>query len=580
MVQQQLLSTIVFLLMAARVFAVPAVGVASFEDGTSTSPVAVWYAPGSVSNVAGGHEGARAVAATGNVRISLTPATGETRLAYWTKASTQTHISGFVQYYDGGWTSLRQDGLELAADAVWREQVVRLNKPAGTAFVFATMSVPAGVTLTIDDVTAAADNPAGPVDGFETGSAGTWSIWFAPGTLQNTNAVHHAGQRALTISGNVKFGVAPFVTEARFWHQRAAGSAAMNWKAQYFDANWVLLGESSVTSVTSGTAWQQATVSIGAPSNARYVLVGVWPGGSGDGATVHVDDFSTTAGVQPARRPFANGSAWNTAAADLPLTFIPHSELDDVHWWVNAGEFSFPVVNSTPSDPTVAVSVAASWGRPAGIVSVRIPAGISGAAGTDGALQVNETNGISHSFWQFVRTSNTAATAQSYGSTPLDGDGFTDPETGLNAGIRATMASPMAGLLTGPETGAGEIEHALAVSLPGSMLARGWVAPARSEDNNSATTYVGSIAIGTRLVIPVSATMPSGLSPLGQKVWRAAQKYGLLVVDQSGTPALYADPRTMTGTQIDPLRAWWCPTNCDGTSDLDLIVPQLQVARD
>jgi len=34
----------------------------------------------------------------------------------------------------------------------------------------------------------------------------------------------------------------------------------------------------------------------------------------------------------------------------------------------------------------------------------------------------------------------------------------------------------------------------------------------------------------------------------------------------------------MTSAQIDVLRASWCPMNCDGTSDLDLIIPQLEVA--
>jgi hypothetical protein len=561
--------------------AVPAVGVASFEDGTSTSPVAVWYSPGSVMNVAGGHEGARSVAATGNIRIHLSPATAETRLAWWMKGNAQTHINGVVQYFNGAWQTLREDDLDLAADGVWREQIVRLNKPAGTVHVFAAMSIPNGVTVTIDDVTGAADNPAGAVEGLETGNSGPWSVWFSPGSVQNTNAgSNHAGLRSVAVSGNVKFGVAPMVTEARFWHQRLSGSLSMSWKVQYFDVNWVLLSESAVTSVTSDTTWQQATVAISAPANARYVLVAVWPGGSGDSATVHIDDFSTTPGVQPARRPFANGSPWNVLAAALPLTLESHPELDDVHWWVNSGQYSFPVVNSAPADPAVAVSVPATWGRPAQTIHVKIPAGVTGATGTDAALQVNDMAGVSHSFWQFVRLTDTTATAQSYGATPLDGDGFTDPATGLNAGIRAAAASPMGGLLSGPEIAAGEIEHALAVSLPNTMLKSGWVAPARAEDADGATAYLGSVPIGSRLVVPGSATMPAGLSALGQKIWRAAQKYGFLVVDRSGTPALYADPRTTTNAQIDPLRAWWCPVNCDGTSDLDLIVLQLQLAKD
>jgi len=574
---------VITVLCAAAAQATPAVGVASFEDGTSTYPVEVWYAPGSVTNVAGGHEGARAVAATGNVRIKHTLASQHTRVVFWMKASTQSHVTGNVEYYDANWQSLGEAALDLTADGSWREKVVRLNKPAGTVYVFTNMGLPGGVTATLDDVTLAADEPAGAANGFETASASPWSTWFSPASVQNTNVVSHAGLRSVAVSGNVKFGVAPMVTQAQFWHSRASGSANMSWIVEYYDASWTLLAQSSVGNIASDTTWRQATLPFSAPANARYVLVGVWVNGTGGGEIVNIDDFTTTASVQPARRPFANSSPWNVLAADTPYSFVPHSELagPGVHWWVNLNDYSIPVVNSAPGDPLVAVSVSASHGRPASVVNVRIPAGVTGAppAGGDGTLQVNETNGISHSFWRFVRTSDTSATAQAYGSTPLDADGFTDPATGLNAGIRAAWCSTMAGLLTGPEIAAGEIEHALAIALPGSMLARGWVAPALQEDNNSGSTYTGSIPMGSRLVVPPTATMPPGLSALGQKIWRAAQRYGFLVVDQGTVPTLYADPRTMTSAQIAALRENWCPANCDGKNDLDDIASQLQVAR-
>lgn len=566
---------------AATAQATPAVGVASFEDGTSTYPVEVWFPPGSVTNVAGGHEGARAVAATGNVRIKHIPASQHTRVVFWMKASAQSHITGTVQYHDASWQSLGQVTVGLTADGLWREQVIRLNKPAGTVYVLTNMRLPTGVTATIDDVTLAAEEPPGAVNGFETASTGTWTTWYPPASVQNTNAVSHAGLRSVAVSGNVKFGVAPIVTQAQFWHSRASGSANMSWIIQYYDPGWVLLAESGVGSIASDTTWRQATIPVNAPANARYALVGIWVNGTAGDGIVNIDDFTTTASVQPARRPFANSSPWNVLADDTPYSFVEHPELDDVHWWVNLGEYSIPVVNSTPSDPLVAVTVSATHGRPATVVNVRIPAGVTGAppANGDGTLQVNETNGISHSFWKFVRTTNTTATAEAYGSTPLDADGFTDPATGLNAGIRAAWCSPMAGLLTGPEIAAGEIEHALAIALPGNMLARGWVAPALQEDNTSASTYSGSIPMGSRLVVPPTATMPPGLSALGQKIWRAARRYGFLVVDLAGSPTLYADPRSMTAAQIAALREYWCPANCDGRNDLDDIASQLRVAR-
>ena len=74
-----------------------------------------------------------------------------------------------------------------------------------------------------------------------------------------------------------------------------------------------------------------------------------------------------------------------------------------------------------------------------------------------------------------------------------------------------------------------------------------------------------------------NATMPPGLSPLGQKIWRAAQRYGFIVVDQVGgaSPVVYADT-TVSTADVDLLRVWW-----NGRpADLDQIAQQLQVARD
>ena len=558
-------------LAAPCVIATPAVGVASFEDGTSTFPVQVWFAPGTVTNVADAHEGMRGVAATGNVRVVLNPTADQTRLAFWMKTDSQTHITGLLQFYDVNWVSLRQDDLDLATDRVWHEQVLQLNKPANTAHVYACMYLPGGVTATFDDVTGADDNPVGAVEGYETGSSGRWAGWFAPGSVQNTNAVSHAGVRSVAVSGNVKFGVAPMVSAATFWHRRASGSASMTLQAQYYDANWLLLGQDVAQNVTSDTTWRQATMSFAEPAHTRYVLIGVMAGGAGDAGTVNIDDYATTATVQPSMRPFANSSPWNTLAADLPLTLVSNSQIAANSWW--ASNTQVPVVNSSPSDPTVAVSVGAGFGRGAVVINVRMPSTTVGGNDLDRHLIVNETNGICYNFYNFSHTAGAStATALVYGSTPLDADGFVDPATGLNAGCRAPWNTPMGGLLSGPEIAAGEIEHALGVGIPGSMLARGWVYPARHEDSNT-SGYTGTIPMGSRLVVPSTATMPAGLSALGQKIWRAAQKYGFIVVDQVGgsLPVVYADT-TVSNTDLEPLRG--------SAHDLNKIAAQLQLARD
>jgi hypothetical protein len=559
---------------SARLRVIPSSGVASFEDGTSTSPVGVWYAPGTVTNVAGGHRGSRAVAVTGNIRIAFDPSVDQTRFVWWMKSSAPTHISGLIQYYTASWQSLGDVNVHYAADGEWREQVLPLDKPAGAVHVYATMWVPAGITLTLDDVAAVGDNPTGLIESFETAGSGTWSEWYDVASVQNVDTVSHSGFRSLAISGNVKFLVTPIVVQTSFWHRRACGAAPMSFLVQYFNESWALISETSLGSVVSDTTWQEATLFIDAPANTRYVQVGAWPGGSGCGASVNIDDFATVVSIDPAQRPFNTLSPWNSLVSLRPYTFQAHPELTSLHWWVNLESFSIPVVNSTSGDPLVTISIPVGWGRPATTLQLRIPAGVGGSNDTDGHLVVNDEFGISYNFYNFDRTSTTTATASSYGSTPLDGDGFIDPATGLNAGTRASAASPMGGLLYGPEIGAGEIEHALAVSLPNSMLRIGWVPPVHGQDNNGPSVYYGSIPMGSRLVVPPSASMPSGLSPLGQKIWRAAKKYGMFVVDRADTPTLYADPRSMTAAQISALRVYWCST-CGGKNDLDRIAAQL-----
>lgn len=438
-----LLGMLLAAVLAPRVGMDAQQNVFSFEDGT-TSPVAVWYQPGSVTNASGGHTGTRSVAVTGNVRIGHSPSSAHTASIFWLRGMWAATIPGQIQYFAADWQKLRQDFFWLTADTTWREQTVPFNKPAGTTYVFVGLWMPDGMTGHIDDVTMASSAPPPPPP----------------------------------------------------------------------------------------------------PPPA--------PG-----------------------RPFADSSAWNQPANHAPYTLEAHPELASVHWWVNREEYSFPLVVSSGSDPVVAVATAASWNRPAQTISVRIPAGVDGASGTDRSLQVTQ-DGVTHSFWQFHRTSATTATAQAYGSTPLTGDGFTDPVTQLNAGIRAAMASPLGGLIVRRTLDIPEIDHALAVSLPPGMLAPGWVPPARAEDGNSGSTYSGSIHMGSRLV--ATGSQPAGLSPIGVKVWRALVTYGGLVVDSSGSPALYVDPRSTTSAEINPLRVYWCPDQCAG-SDLDRIVPRLQVAR-
>ncbi len=231
--------------------------------------------------------------------------------------------------------------------------------------------------------------------------------------------------------------------------------------------------------------------------------------------------------------PFSASSSWN---ARIPSSGVNYS---NVAWPASTGynytvswdSYSAAIFVASSADPVVKVSYPAGWGYPGGTLNIRMPANADGAPGTDGELLVIDGTKV-HNFWIFKRTSSTTATAQSYGvSDLLSGTGWGSKSPFLGAGITAVGSNQMAGLLIQAETDAGEINHALNLRGDSAIVASGIVGYAISSDGSAAG---GILKEGQRYAIPYTTPMPSGLSPLGQKVFRAMQNYGAYVTDVSG----------------------------------------------
>jgi hypothetical protein len=294
-------------------------------------------------------------------------------------------------------------------------------------------------------------------------------------------------------------------------------------------------------------------------------------GKSGAGTTTTTTTTTTVPPATVTGRPFSAASPWNTPLA-ASTTWRDEPRLRADHWWVNRESYSLPVVEGAPGDPVVSVTVPASWGWPAGVLALHVPAGITGAEGSDGALTI-VSDGVAYDFWQFQRTDATHASAAAYAEADLAGTGVGTLSPFRGAGIRSAGSSGLGGLITGRDVSAGDIPHALAVSVLGNLLQPRFVAPAIAGDGDAAT---GAVPTGARLGIPAGTPMPTGLSPLGQAIWRALVTYGAYVVDQhSGTAPviLYADPLGVPGAPIDPVRVFWSGT----PSDLDRIMPFVRV---
>jgi hypothetical protein len=230
------------------------------------------------------------------------------------------------------------------------------------------------------------------------------------------------------------------------------------------------------------------------------------------------------------QRPFSASSSWNTAIernAIYSKVTWPGSSRYGVSW----SSYSPAIYVATDADPSVAVTHPPSWGYPGGTRYVRIPLKANGAPGTDGELLVIEGE-IAHNFWQFNRLNAGVAMARAYAAANVaNGSGWGRASPFRAAGIVATGSSQLAGLLVQAETDQGEIEHALQIAIDSSFARPGHVGEAISGDGKSPT---GLVQQGERLGIPPGTPMPRGLSPLGEKVFRALQRYGAFVIDVAG----------------------------------------------
>jgi hypothetical protein len=184
-----------------------------------------------------------------------------------------------------------------------------------------------------------------------------------------------------------------------------------------------------------------------------------------------------------------------------------------------------------------------------------------------------------YDFEGVVRTSATTYTALYDGNASLDGTGFGYfPCAGCAAhrvGSRASGASWLGGLVTAQNIAAGVIPHALAIALNSAELKSGFVAPAVGQDGNGATTYHGSIPMGSHLAIPKTAARPAGMSALGNMIFTALQTYGGYVVDRSSGFNLFADAATVPDSTLIPVRR---PSSTN-PSDLQKMMPLIRVVH-
>jgi hypothetical protein len=261
-------------------------------------------------------------------------------------------------------------------------------------------------------------------------------------------------------------------------------------------------------------------------------------------------------------KPFSPSSPWNTP---IPpgAQFTPTGTFAGDPGWVNSDQSSFPVFFTDPSYPTV------TFTSPQASYSLPVPPSVAPAKGSDANITVVDLGaGVSIDFFNASRSGSSSFSAALSIQTPLSGSGF---GTGSGnqvekAGVRASGASTLGGMITGPNIAGGVIDHALAVAVGNKNLYAAYVAPAVAIDQGGGSTYSGPLPMGTRLGIPRGTPKPP-LSPIGSMVWDAFARYGGFVLDRADSFALYAEPNTVSPGQVGPLN----------NSDLRKVVAALQV---
>jgi len=216
--------------------------------------------------------------------------------------------------------------------------------------------------------------------------------------------------------------------------------------------------------------------------------------------------------------------------------------------------YSVPIYTVPASQATVAVALnnapkpalAAAWSN------VPLPADARPAAGTDGDLVVWQPS--TDRMWEFWRLQHkTASWSATWGGAIAhvsEDSGVYGPEVWPGAtpwwGVTASSLALAGGLITFEDLANGQINHALAMSIPNAR-AKTWASPAQRTDGTSTSPL--SLPQGAHLRLDPTLNLENlHLPHLTLEIAEAAQRYGIYIRDSSPNIGLYAQDPTPTGT--------------------------------
>jgi hypothetical protein len=258
-------------------------------------------------------------------------------------------------------------------------------------------------------------------------------------------------------------------------------------------------------------------------------------------------DFSPTTMPGACWRPFADTSPFNrgVSGASQPA---PNSQ-SIVNRVTGFGgpdkiapgpenDWSHPIYYSRPSDPLFTVHCTESWGTCAAEgAQIRIPDAARAADGGDAHMAVvDQASGWEYDFWRVQNKPSGGGTLTvSWGGKTRIG---TEDSDGLGSDATVSRFALLAGVIRPAELEAGQINHALFMTVKCSNGT--WVWPAQSGGGTACSSLglpnAGAPAIGQHFMLEMSGAEIDALAvPDWQKaILRAMADYGMFVGDTGG----------------------------------------------
>jgi hypothetical protein len=307
-------------------------------------------------------------------------------------------------------------------------------------------------------------------------------------------------------------------------------------------------GTSTTTTTTRATGTSQSSVSSATQSSSDAALL--------------------------ALRPFSAASPWNTPVAGSPVdpgssryvSQLVTQRIGTVEignrnvqqqvttesgaLYINTFKWAPPIVDVRGGRPTHFVCRQLPGNCGDAVSTLNVPTDVSPLPQYDGWFTVTDrSRGIAYDFWRARRSRDGGTISYQIARRwDLNGPGFLKPTEVSGRGSGLPL---FAGVIVPQEIQAGQINHALAISLPGPAR-RNYVQPASRTDGIGA---LGSLPEGAHIRLRASfhlTKVPNGANPrAAAAIVSALKRYGAIVVDRARVPTLYAQQNFNWATPAD-----------------------------